>query len=91
MSTDATEPAGPTVPGDSAEPRSKEQIEADLEATREHLAETVDALGHKLDVKARSREKVAAVKDDHGRELAIGGAAAAVLVVLVVVWRRRRR
>lgn len=46
----------------SAEPRSPEEIEADLARTREDLAETVDALGAKLDVKSRARAQVAATK-----------------------------
>ncbi len=75
--------------GDQA--RSKEQIEADLEATREHLSETVDALGHKLDVKSRSREKIADVRRDHGRDLAVGAGVMVVVVVLLVVRRHRRR
>lgn len=75
--------------GDQA--RSKEQIEADLAATREHLAETVDALGHKLDIRSRSSEKVAEVRREHGRSLAIGAGAAVVVVVLLVVRRRSRR
>ncbi len=76
--------------GDNDQARTKEQIEADLQATREHLAETVDALGHKLDVKSRSREKFVAVRRDHGRALAAGAGVVAVAVVLVALRRRRR-
>ena len=47
---------------ESTEPRSPEEIEADLEQTRHDLAETVDALSAKLDVKSRAREQVAATK-----------------------------
>ena len=32
-------------------------IEADIEAQREHLADTVDQLAHKLDVKAQAKER----------------------------------
>jgi len=39
-----------------------EEIQADIEKQREHLAETVDQLGHKLDVKAQTQAKVADVK-----------------------------
>jgi MYXO-CTERM domain-containing protein len=75
----------------SPDPRDRSEIEDELESTREHLAETVDALQHKLDVKSRASDKATEIKRDHGRELAIGGAAAlAALVVLVVVRRRRR-
>ena len=73
------------------EPRSKDQIEADLTQTREHLAETVDALQHKLDVKSRASEKAAAVRRDHGREAAVGAAVAVAAIVALLVIRRRRR
>ncbi len=79
----------PGSPDDDA--RTKQEIEADLEATRDHLAGTVDALSRKLDVKSRSREKVRQVKRDHGRDLAVGGVVVALSVVAIVVWRRRRR
>ncbi len=75
---------------ENPEPRTSEEIVADLADTREHLAETVEALGHKLDVRARSREKVAVARRDHGRELALGGGVV-LLLVAALVWRRRRR
>jgi MYXO-CTERM domain-containing protein len=40
-----------------------EEIQADIERQREQLAETVDALGHKLDVKAQTKAKVEDVKE----------------------------
>lgn len=73
------------------EPRSKEEIEADLAETREHLAETVDALGHKLDVKTRSRDKAVELKENHGRELVLGGAALIAVIVVIRVWKAKRR
>lgn len=42
---------------------SADEIEADIERTREQLGETVDALTNKLDVKSRARDKVADAKD----------------------------
>ena len=48
-----TEPAPPP-----AKDASPEEIEADIVATRERLAESVDALADKVNVKARAQEKV---------------------------------
>ena len=71
-------------------------IEADIEAQREHLADTVDQLAHKLDVKAQAKERASQVKDrattDAGRprpEL-VGALVGLVLVTGLVVWWRRR-
>lgn len=38
--------------------RDPEEIRADLEDTRERMAETLEALGEKADVKARAKERV---------------------------------
>lgn len=46
-------------PGPDATP---EEIEADIAATRARLAENVDALADKVDVKARAQDKVEDVK-----------------------------
>lgn len=73
-----------------------EDIQADIERQREHLAETVDALGHKLDVKAQTKAKVADVKDrattDDGapRPEVLGAAAVATAAVVALIWWRRR-
>lgn len=80
---DVTTPA-PDEGGEQS--RSRDEIEADLERTRDHLAETVDALGHKLDVPARSRARLAQVDR---RQAALAGAGV-LLVVALMVWRRRR-
>ena len=76
---------------------SPEQIEADIERQREELAETVDALHAKLNVKTRAKEKAADLKErattDQGKprpEVLAGAAAAAALVVGLVVLRVRR-
>lgn len=74
-----------------------EDIQADIERQREQLAVTVDALGHKLDVKAQTKAKLTDVKnrsttaEGKPRPELLGAAAALLVgVVLVVVWRRRR-
>jgi hypothetical protein len=72
------------------------QLQADIEAQRDHLAETVDQLTHKLDVKAQAKERAADVKDrattDSGKprpELIATVGGLMVLVGLLVWWRRR--
>jgi MYXO-CTERM domain-containing protein len=73
-----------------------DDIQADIERQREHLAQTVDQLTHKLDVKAQGKAKVDALKDrattDDGkpRPEVIAGAAAALTVFVLLVWWRRR-
>ena len=56
MSVDPTRPE----PGPDA---GVDDIQADIESTRKELGETVEALSAKLDVKERTKEKVAETKD----------------------------
>lgn len=91
-----TTPSEPPVENPSG-PRSKEEIEAEIQATRVQLGQTVDELSHRLDVKSRLKEQVAAGREQATRRMqeqpAIPMAAAAgvVLLLTLVVWRRRRR
>jgi MYXO-CTERM domain-containing protein len=87
--------------------QTPEEIQADIERQRQRLADTVDQLGHKLDVKAQTRAKVADVKvqtkakvadvkelsttDDGRPRPEVLGAAAAVLAGLVALVWLRRR
>lgn len=71
-------------------------IEAEIQAQRERLAETVDLLTHKLDVTSQAKERVADLRDRattaDGRprpELVAGLAGALVVAGLLVWWRRR--
>jgi small-conductance mechanosensitive channel len=73
-----------------------EAIEAEIEAQREQLAETVDQLTHKLDVKTQAQERAAELKDrattDTGKprpELVASVVGVMVMVGLLVWWRRR--
>ena len=52
-----------------AQDASVEEIEADIAATRERLAESVDALADKVNVKARAQEKVEQTKEQAQEKL----------------------
>lgn len=85
-------------PGDDAD---IDQIQADIDRTREQLGQTVEALSHKLDVKAQAGERVAhartwaadqvergrqATTDDNGKPLpAIRIGAPATLGAIAVI------
>ncbi len=82
--------------------RSPDEIERDLERTREQLGDTVEALTDHLDVKRRTkdwadrttqraRHRTQELVDTRGRELAAAGAAVLVALVAVAVWGARRR
>lgn len=53
----------PTEQPDETTSKSVDEIQADLQQTREQLAETVDALTGKLDVKARAGDQLAESKE----------------------------
>jgi hypothetical protein len=73
-----------------------EDIEFEIEQKREQLAETVDLLAHKLDVKAQASAKVDDLKDrattseGKPRPELLGAAAGAVVLIGLLVWWRRR-
>ena len=70
--------------------------EAQVERDREQLAATVDALHHKLDVKAHAKARAARLKDrattDSGRPTpaVLGLAVVAVAGLGLLAWRRTR-
>ena len=89
-------------PNGTSVPTDREAIEADIEATRADLGDTVVALSRKLDVKSRVsakaadttsrvRAKAADTTNRVRREPAVpaGVLAGALLVVALVLWRRR--
>jgi hypothetical protein len=56
-----TTPAEPDASEPGA-PLSADELQADIEHTREQLGNTVDALSEKLDVKAQTRHKMESLK-----------------------------
>lgn len=66
-------------------------LQSDIERTREELAETVDALAAKLDVKARLRDRATTADGRPEPALLVAGGVAVALVVVLLVVRRRRR
>lgn len=75
-----------------------EQIEADIARQREQLADTVDRLHARLDLKSRARGKAGQLRERattaSGRprpDLTAAAAVTLALVVGLVVWRRRAR
>jgi len=72
-------------------PQNAEELRADIERTRAELADTVDALTGRLDVKARAQARAEEIAHDpRSRNIGIGVALAAVAVVALMVWRKKR-
>lgn len=77
--------------------KTPEQIQAEIEAQRLQLADTVDQLSRRLDVKAHARARVAGARESvttadgkpRPEVLAAAGSVVAIVAVLVV-WRLRR-
>jgi type VI protein secretion system component VasF len=67
-----------------------DDIQADIEQTREQLGETVEALQAKLDVKARAQDKVAETKQQVVQRRVPIALVLGAVVVGVLIWRRRR-
>ena len=68
--------------------RSPDQIEHEIEQTREQLGETVEALAAKTDVKAAARRRVSEARQRAPMIATVAGAAG--LAGGVILLRRRR-
>jgi ElaB/YqjD/DUF883 family membrane-anchored ribosome-binding protein len=84
----------------------RQQLEAEIERTRERLGETVEALAGKADVKARAQHKAGELTDrlktmaNQAKQqitrrpvtvAVAAGAVGALAATLVIISRRRRR
>ena len=71
MSHNRIEPTGSATPTGPASADASEasvaEIEADIAATRGRLAESVEALGDKVNVRARAQEKADQTRQQAGR------------------------
>ena len=85
-----------TESGSNGVSPSTEEIREEIERTRADLADTVDALHAKVDVKARAQAKMEGVKhrattsSGKPRPELVAAAAGAVLLTAAVIWWRRR-
>jgi len=69
-------------------PQSQDELERQIAQQREELANTVDALQAKFDVKAKAKHKAGELRQ---QPVLVGGVAfAAIALVALVIWRRRR-
>ena len=82
--------------GSNGTPQTTEEIREEIERTRADLADTVDALHAKVDVKARAHDKAEEIKhrattpSGKPRPELVAAAVGAVALVAAVVWWRRR-
>ena len=60
-----------TTSAESTENPGVEQLQANIEQTRQELGQTVDALSAKLDVKSRTKQRMAIAKAQAARGVAV--------------------
>lgn len=81
--------------GSDGQGRTPEEIETEIAAQRAQLADTVDQLSARLDVKSRTQQKAADLKDrattDTGspRPEVVAAAGSLLAIVIALVWWRR--
>jgi Protein of unknown function (DUF3618) len=71
--------------------KDPEQIREEIEATRQELGDTVEALAAKTDVKAHVRTRIERTKASLPGPVVVVGVAAATVAAGLVVWRLTRR
>jgi len=69
---------------------SPDELEAQIELQREELADTVDQLARKLDVKAQAKARLDSARN-RIRPEAVAAFIGAAIVVGGLVWRRKSR
>lgn len=69
----------------SENPSTTEELEAQIEVQRDQLAQTVEQLGAKFDLRSRVREQLSRARTEHVVAV-IGGLA--VMIGAMVWWRR---
>lgn len=77
----------PPEPGPDA---SIDDIQADIERTRQELGATVGTLTERLDVKKQTQQKAAELREKAVPAVPIAVFVAVAAVVGIIVWRRRR-
>jgi ElaB/YqjD/DUF883 family membrane-anchored ribosome-binding protein len=72
--------------------QTPEELRREIERTRQELADTVDALSHKADVKEQARLKKEEVREQVSQNpvplIAVAGGAIALLLLLRMIRRR---
>ncbi|BBX19157.1 hypothetical protein CRI77_00820 [Mycolicibacterium duvalii] len=95
--------AGPEQRPEPGPDAGVDELQADIERTREELSDTVSALSDKFDVKGRAQQKVtdtreAVTQRSHDAvstarakpAIPVGVVVTAVAAVALVIWLRRR-
>ena len=67
-----------------------EDLQAEIEQTRQQLGATVDALSEKLAVKQRASRRIETIRREHGQQILAAAAGFGLAAVAVVLWKRSR-
>ncbi|WP_372729786.1 DUF3618 domain-containing protein [Nocardioides sp.] len=67
-----------------------QDLQHEIEQTRQQLGATVDALSEKLDVKTRTSNRIQTIRREHGQQILAAAAGVGLVTVALLVWKRRR-